>query len=200
MHKHDTTTQDLSISTLNDHASSITNLEGAGYQTSSDVDANINTRGFQTSSDVDSNIIARGYQTSSQVTTNINGKGLYSDISGHSTDDTVLQVKKLGENAFTNIQMRNSYDAISLSGKRITLLKGTSSAIMDLPIADQPQTSPFAGLNFVDGNDNTMFRGSVAAQIASTTSSGSITLDNGLTISGNDTFTTDLHFIFTTYI
>ena len=58
LYKHDTTTQDLNISTLNDHASSITTLEDAGYQTSSQVDANITARGFQTNSQVDANITA----------------------------------------------------------------------------------------------------------------------------------------------
>ena len=50
-------------------------ISAKGYQTSAQVNSAIEAKGYQTSSDVDTAITAKGYQTASQVETAITGKG-----------------------------------------------------------------------------------------------------------------------------
>lgn len=50
-------------------------IAAKGYQTSTQVNSAIEAKGYQTSSDVDTAITAKGYQTASQVETAITGKG-----------------------------------------------------------------------------------------------------------------------------
>ena len=100
----------------------------------------------------------------SAIATNTNTiNNLYSDIQPHSNDDSILQVKKVNQNTFTDIQMRDAYsktqsdgkyyDSISFnqSNKQFTLRKGIGTLnTITLPITDAVEQSPFTGLNFVD--------------------------------------------------
>ena len=90
----------------------------------------------------------------------------------------------------------NFLDGLTLSGKRLTVAKASGSSYIDLPIADAAATSPFAGLRFVDSNENTITRGTIAAQISNTNVAGdpngsNITLDGGLEVTGSQTYTTE---------
>ena len=54
----------------------------------------------------------------SAIATNTNTiNNLYSDIQPHSNDDSILQVKKVNQNTFTDIQMRDAYSKTQSDGK-----------------------------------------------------------------------------------
>ena len=138
----------------------------------------------------------------SAIATNTNTiNNLYSDIQPHSTNDSILQVKKVNQNTFTDIQMRDAYsktqsdgkyyDSISFnqSNKQFTLRKGIGTLnTITLPITDAVEQSPFAGLNFVDGNELPMIRQSINTHLLSPPTNG-YTLNEGFNVSGQQTFT-----------
>ncbi len=200
------------------------NITARGYQTSSDVDSNITARGYQTSSDVDSNITARGYQTSSDVSTYVTGLGYQtatqianlgyettanllnrnyqtqSDVSSFiSSQNLITNTANNLTNYYDKNHSNNTFlDGISLSGKTLTIDRQASSFNIALPIADSIDPSPFAAMRWVDSNENTLTRGTIAAQIKSTTNvsgddsfGSSITLDGGLQVTGNQQYITE---------
>ena len=87
------------------------------------------------------------------------------------------------------------YDSIlfNQTNKQFTLKKGTGTSnplesTITLPITDPVEQSPFAGLNFVDGNELPMTRASINAQMVSPPTNG-FTLNDGFNVSGQQTFT-----------
>ena len=202
-------TVDVPISTLGDHestlanqASSITTLTTAGYQTASDVSTYVTAQNYQDHNQVDSIVTAKGYQTANDVSTYVTAQNYQtaSDVSTFVNGQNYVTntVNNLTNYYDKNHSNNNFLDGISLSGKTLTIDRQAGSFQIALPIDDSVDPSPFAAMRWVDSNENTLARGTIAAQIKSTTNvsgddsfGSSITLDGGLQVTGNQQYITE---------
>lgn len=110
-------------------------------------------------------------------------------------DNTTTPAVELPKDYYTNVTFDTNL-------KRISLFKpddsSTPSSFVDLPITDAPEISPFQDLKWVDTYSNPMIRASIFAQIpsknsgniATSSTSSNITLNDGLAVTGNNSFTT----------
>ena len=202
-------TVDVPISTLGVHestlanqASSINTLTTAGYQTASDVSTYVTAQNYQDHNQVDSIVTAKGYQTANDVSTYVTAQNYQtaSDVSTfvNSQNYVTNTVNNLTNYYDKNHSNNNFLDGITLSGKTLTIARQAGSFQIALPIDDSVDPSPFAAMRWVDSNENTLTRGTIAAQIKSTTNvsgddgfGSSITLDGGLQVSGNEQYITE---------
>ncbi len=118
-----------------------------------------------------------GYQTASDVSTFVTGQNYVTNT-----------VNNLTNYYDKNHSNNNFLDGISLSGKTLTIDRQAGSFDIALPIADAVEASPFAGLTWVDSNDLQMIRQSINSQMTNVPQGG-FTLNDGFTISGQQTFT-----------
>ena len=73
------------------------------------------------------------------------------------------------------------------------------SSVVDLPIVDAPEKSPFRDLKWVDTYNNPMIRASINAQVPTVSSGGistssttsNVVLNDGLAVNSGNTFTTN---------
>ena len=111
-------------------------------------------------------------------------------------DNTQIPALPLPKDYYTNVTFDTNL-------KRMRFFKPDDttnpSSVVDLPIVDAPEKSPFRDLKWVDTYNNPMIRASINAQVPTVSSGGistssttsNVVLNDGLAVNSGNTFTTN---------
>ena len=111
-------------------------------------------------------------------------------------DNTQIPALPLPKDYYTNVTFDTNLKRMRFFKPDDTI---NPSSVVDLPIVDAPEKSPFRDLKWVDTYNNPMIRASINAQVPTVSSGGistssttsNVVLNDGLAVNSGNTFTTN---------